>query len=213
MSLPQRHGFVVHGHLVVAAEDADPHLAAVDAEAVGQLQRPGDGVGLEVVAKREVAEHLEKGEVPRGLAHVLDVRGTKTALAGGEARGGRRVDAEEVGLVLLHAGGREEDAGVAGGHEAGGLADEVPFLDEEVSEQVADVGGVHVGPRVVWGGIVYLGLSPEGRRIWGLSSSPISSRSFSSERLMRRDTCICEMPTRSAIWLCVWPSKKRRCRM
>ena len=121
VGLPQRDGLVVHGHLVVAAEDADPHLAAVDAEAVGELQRPGDGVGLEVVAEREVAEHLEEGEVARRLAHVLDVRGAEAALAGGHARGGRRVDAEEVGLVLLHAGGREEHAGVADGDEAGGL--------------------------------------------------------------------------------------------
>jgi hypothetical protein len=44
------------------------------------LQRAGDevpcetdGVLLEVVAEREVAEHLEEGVMARGVAHVLEV--------------------------------------------------------------------------------------------------------------------------------------------
>src|SRR6266581_9507954 len=45
------------------------------------------------------------------------------------------------------------------------------------------------------------------------SSAAISSRIFSSERRMSRDTCICEMPTCWAICDCVNPSKKRRWRM
>jgi hypothetical protein len=42
------------------------------------------------------------------------------------------------------------------------------------------------------------------------SSEAISSRIFSSERRISRDTCICEMPTCCAICDCVRPSKKRR---
>src|SRR5581483_10954793 len=45
------------------------------------------------------------------------------------------------------------------------------------------------------------------------SSAAISSRIFSSERRMRRETCICEMPTCCAICDCVRPSKKRSCRI
>ncbi len=143
--LPQLHGLLVGGHLVVAAEHAHPDLVALDAELVGELQRPLDGLGLEVVAEREVAEHLEEGEVARGLADVLDVRRAEGALAGGDARRRRRLHAQEVGLVLLHAGGGEQDAGVARGHETGRLAGQMPAGDEEVSIQVTDVGSVHGG--------------------------------------------------------------------
>src|SRR5919197_4189309 len=47
----------------------------------------------------------------------------------------------------------------------------------------------------------------------GSSSVAISSRIFSSERRIRRETCICEMPTCWAICDCVSPLKKRRCRI
>ena len=197
--LPQLHRLLVRRHLVVAAEDAHPDLVARDPELVGELQRPLDRLGLEVVAEREVAEHLEEGEVPRRLPHVLDVRGAEGALAGGDARGRRRLDAQEVGLVLLHPGGREQHAGVARGHEAGGLARQVPAGDEEVSEQVTDVGSVHGGVLGAWMSVWPQRASSDERGGSGLSRSPISSRSFSSERLMRRETCICDIPTRSAI--------------
>ena len=148
--LPQLDGLLVGRHLRVAAVHADPHLAPVDPELVGELERPLDGLGLEVVAEREVAEHLEEGEVPRRLAHVLHVGGAEGALAGGDARRRRRLDAQEVRLVLLHAGRGEQDAGVARGHEAGGLARQVPAGDEEVTVQVTDVGSVHVGVLGAW---------------------------------------------------------------
>src|SRR5512133_2167670 len=45
------------------------------------------------------------------------------------------------------------------------------------------------------------------------SSAAISSRIFSRERRINRDTCICEMPTCWAICDCVNPSKKRRWRI
>src|SRR5439155_19859278 len=45
------------------------------------------------------------------------------------------------------------------------------------------------------------------------SSSAIVSRIFSSERRIRRETCICEIPTCCAICDCVKPSKKRSCRI
>src|SRR5512133_978925 len=45
------------------------------------------------------------------------------------------------------------------------------------------------------------------------SSATISSRIFSSERRISRETCICEIPTCCAIWDCVNPSKKRRWRI
>ena len=71
--------------LVVIGVDRDPQALGVDAELDGkELPRPLDGVGLEVVAEREVAEHLEEGEV-RLVPHFLDVRGAEALLDGGEA--------------------------------------------------------------------------------------------------------------------------------
>ena len=47
--------------LVVGDVDGDPDAVAVEAEHLGdELPRPRDGVGLEVVAEAEVAEHLEE---------------------------------------------------------------------------------------------------------------------------------------------------------
>ena len=62
MRLPDRDRLVVDGHLLVAAEHADLDARPVDAELLGELERPGDRLALEVVADREVAEHLEEGQ-------------------------------------------------------------------------------------------------------------------------------------------------------
>ena len=80
-----------------------------------------------------------------------------------------------------------------------GSPGEVPAGDEEVSEEVTDVGSVHEGVLGAWMSVWPQRASSDERGGSGLSRSPISSRSFSSERLMRRETCICDIPTRSAI--------------
>ena len=79
--------------LVVGGVDGDPDAVAVEARAssVTQLPRPRDGVGLEVVAEAEVAEHLEEDEVARGAADVVEV----VVLAAGPG-------------ALLHVGGPPE---------------------------------------------------------------------------------------------------------
>ena len=63
----------------------------VDAVALReQLPREGDRVGLEVVAEREVAEHLEERVVARRVADVVEVvvlaAGAHALLRGGRAR-------------------------------------------------------------------------------------------------------------------------------
>ncbi len=138
VGLPDVDGLVVGRHLLVAAEHADLDAGPVDAELIGELQRPGDRFALEVVADREVAEHLEEGEVARRASHVLDVRGAKAALTGGQAAGRRRVDAQVVGLELLHAGGREQHARIAGRHERGRRRRQVAVRLEELTERAAD---------------------------------------------------------------------------
>ena len=66
--VPDLLGFVVGG------VDGDPEALGIEAEDVGvELPRPLDGVGLEVVAEAEVAQHLEEREVPVGAADVVEV--------------------------------------------------------------------------------------------------------------------------------------------
>ncbi len=71
--------------LVVAHVDGDPEAVAVEPEHLGdELPGPGDGLGLEVVAEAEVAQHLEEAEVPRrptdGVEVVVLATGPHAAL-------------------------------------------------------------------------------------------------------------------------------------
>ena len=54
--------------------------------------RVEDRLLLEVIAEREIAEHLEEGVVPRGIAHIVEIvvlaARTYALLAGGGARHG-----------------------------------------------------------------------------------------------------------------------------
>ena len=60
--------------LVVALEVRDPDEVGIELQVVeGELPREADGPLFEVVAHREVAEHLEEGAMPRGQPHLVDV--------------------------------------------------------------------------------------------------------------------------------------------
>src|SRR5258708_1504294 len=80
------------GHLVgagpdlhVALEDRGPGLVRREAEALErELPRELRRTLLEVLADREVAEHLEERQVPRGRADDVDVRGPEALLAAGQ---------------------------------------------------------------------------------------------------------------------------------
>ncbi len=84
--------------LVVLGVDGDPELVGRQLVDLGQ-QLPGvvDRVALEVVAEREVAQHLEERVVARGVADVLEVvvlaAGAHAALRGGGARVRARLSA------------------------------------------------------------------------------------------------------------------------
>ena len=132
---PARDGLVIgpDAELLIAAEHRHPDLLRVEAEALGrQLPRGIDGALLEVVAEREVAEHLEEREVPLGQADVLDVGGAENLLAGREPDVRRLLLATEVRLEGLHAGGRQQHRRVVRGwHErGGGHAHVIPALEK-----------------------------------------------------------------------------------
>ncbi len=131
--------------LVVAAEDRDPDLVLGEAEALGrQLERELDRALLEVVADREVAEHLEEGEVPRSVADVLDVGRAEALLTARQPVVGRLLDAREIGLERVHARGREQDRRVERrGDERGRRQAPVPARLEVRQEGLADLVGSH----------------------------------------------------------------------
>ena len=134
--------------LVVLGIDRDPELFGGQHEVLRQ-ELPGevDGVMLEVVAEREVAEHLEERVVAGGVADVVKV---VVLAAGADALLGRRgagvralVEAEEHVLELVHAGVREEKRRVMGGDDRARGDDRVALAFVEVQKGAANVCDFH----------------------------------------------------------------------
>ena len=129
--------------LLVAREDRDPDPLGIEPEALGrELPRVLDRALLEVVAEREVPEHLEERQVARGQPDLVDVGRAEALLAGGQPRMRRLLLAQEVGLERLHAGGREQHRRVVRGrHERRRRHAPVIALLEEREERLADLRG------------------------------------------------------------------------
>ena len=86
--VPDAERLVVGGRGLVAGENRGIQAVRVEADPLGARQefpRPVDGLGLEIVAEREVAEHFKVRAVARGVADVLDVAGADALLTGGNA--------------------------------------------------------------------------------------------------------------------------------
>ncbi len=110
-----------------------------------ELVRPRDGVGLEVVREREVAEHLEERLVARVVAHVLDVVGPHDLLRSDGAWVGRGRLAQEIRDELVHPGVREEQAGLRRRIRRRGADARVTAFFEERQEHLADAVAFHGG--------------------------------------------------------------------
>ena len=108
--------------LVVVDIDGDGQALLRQAEVLGD-EVPGelDGAVLEVVAEREVAEHLEEGVVARGVADIVEVvvlaAGAHAFLRGRGLRVGALLEAGEDVLELHHAGIGEHQRRVVARHE------------------------------------------------------------------------------------------------
>src|SRR6476620_307487 len=134
--------------LVILFVDGDPQplgrqavAAVVDA---GGEQFPGelDGVFLEVIAKGEVAAHLEERAVPGGLADFLDVAGADALLhAGGPGVRGF-LTRGQVRDERHHAGNGEQQGRVAGDQGGGGNRC-VARADEKVDPALGDLLRLH----------------------------------------------------------------------
>ena len=142
---PALERLVVARHALHALEDRDPDLLGVEAEHLGgDLPPEADGVVLEVVADREVAEHLEEGEMPRGVPHLIDVVGAEALLRAGHPPRRRVARAEEVRLQRLHPGDREQHRRVVLERDERGRGDgEMALLLEVREEGRTDLVGGH----------------------------------------------------------------------
>ena len=135
--------------LVVVDEDSDRQPIDRQAELFGD-EVPGklDGAVLEVIAEREVAEHLEEGVMARGVADVLEVvvlaARAQAPLCGRRALVGPGFPAEKHVLELHHAGIGEEQRGIVRRHERARGDGRVALLLEELQELAADFRRLHV---------------------------------------------------------------------
>ena len=85
-------------------------IQAIDDRA--QLPGPLNRLLLEVIPKREVAQHLEEGVVPGSATHVLDVVGANALLAAGRTGGRPLLLTEKDRLERQHSRDREQNRGV-----------------------------------------------------------------------------------------------------
>ncbi len=140
--LPELFGFVVF------AEDGDVELVFGQAVILGD-QVPGelDGVGFEVVAEGEIAQHLEEGVVAARVADVFEVvvlaAGAHAFLRGGGARVVALLQAQEDVLELVHAGVGEQQRGVVGRDQRRAAHDAVAAFGEEVEKALSDFVTCH----------------------------------------------------------------------
>src|SRR5919106_564441 len=140
--LPQREG------VVVVREDRGHQAAPVDREILRQ-ELPGepDGLGLEIVAEREVAEHLEErvvsGRVPDVLEVVVLAPGPHAFLTGRGAHVLATLVAQEHPLELHHSGVGEQQRGVVARDERRGAHPGVAVPLEIPEKSFADLAPGH----------------------------------------------------------------------
>ena len=138
--------------LVVIDVDGSGELVLRQAEFLRhQIPRQLDRAVLEIIAEREIAEHLEEGVMPRGVADIVEVvvlaAGAHAFLRGGGALIGPLLDAGEDVLELHHAGIGEHQGRVVARHQWRRRHDLVAFLREVVQKCRPDlVDAAHVHP-------------------------------------------------------------------
>ncbi len=137
--------------LVVVDVDRRGELVLRQAEFLGD-QVPGelDGAILEIVAEREVAEHLEEGVVARGVADVVEIvvlaAGAHAFLRADRALIGALLQAGEDVLELHHAGVGEHQGRIVARHQRRRRHDLVAGLLEIAEEARPDVVDAAHGP-------------------------------------------------------------------
>jgi hypothetical protein len=141
---PQADRLLVRAELQlrIARMDAHPDPVPIELQVIAdELGRVLDRAFLEVLAEREVAEHLEEGQVVRVQPDLVDVDRPEDLLRRRRRRRRRRLAPEEERHLRLHAGRREEGRAIAGARdERRRRAAQVPLRLEEVEESFAHLG-------------------------------------------------------------------------
>src|SRR5207302_6655157 len=139
---------------IVGIVDRDPQALRVKAEIAGRKLRGRRADFLfRVVAHREVAEHLEEGEMA-AVADLVDVRRAEALLYRDVACVRWALATQEIGHERLHPGRGQQDRRVVERDQAGrGLqmaAPRAPELDEVRANVVARTGSWDLGSGI-WG--------------------------------------------------------------
>ena len=137
------------GRLLVVGEHGDDEALLVEREVAGE-ELPGqqDGALLEIIAEGEIAEHLEEGVVPRGVAHIVEIvvlaAGADAFLRRRHAQGCGLLGAGEHVLERHHAGIGEHQTRIVARHERRRRHHGVIVLGEEIEKGGADLVGAGV---------------------------------------------------------------------
>ena len=141
--------FVVAGNAFLTLEDRDVERGRVEFPLLRQ-QVPGqlDGVVLEVIPEREVAEHLEERVMPQGGPDVVEIvmlaADAHALLRRRRARVVALLAAQEHVLELVHPGVREEQGRIVAGQQGTAGDAAVAVLLEVVQERTANFPGMHL---------------------------------------------------------------------
>ena len=153
---PQVVRFGIARDSVFAFEDRYVELRFVDSEPLrrrDQLPRVGYGIFLEVIAEREISQHLEKRVMTIGEAYVFKIvvlaSGAHALLRGCRPQVVALFEAEENVLELVHAGVGKEQRRVVGWDERRGVHLAVLLLNEEVQELAANFGACQHGNSIL----------------------------------------------------------------
>src|SRR5690606_1719811 len=133
--------------LIVGFIDGDHQALRLDAEpllARNEIPGVADRVLLEIVAEAEITQHLEERVMPGCVADVLEIvvlaARTDTALRARGTRVAALLFAEKYVFELHHAGVREQQRRVVGGHERARRHDLVAAFLEELQEERTKLG-------------------------------------------------------------------------
>ena len=120
-----------------------PEAFRINAKCFGnEFPRHSDGAFFEIVAKTEVAKHLEEGAVTRCRSHYVDINCSKALLDRRGRRPRGRLIAKEVGLEGNHSCDREQNARVVRNQTRRG-DNFVSTLSEELQEGATKRDGIH----------------------------------------------------------------------
>ena len=118
-----------------------------------QVPREGDRFLLEIIAEREIAEHLEKSVVAIGEAHVFQVvvlaARTDAFLAGSGPAVIALFGAQKDVFELVHPGIGEKQGGIVHRDKRRAADDAVPVAFKELQERLSDFVAGHRGFVVI----------------------------------------------------------------